>query len=111
MSVRSRSHVVGVGVGVAPTSVAPTSVAPTSVGLESRLAQVLSVGQRTFGHQTDATGGKQKKPGPSGRQTPGLSWRQKQKMLQAGEGLRHLCTVSCFLSMLRQVQVLVKASE
>ena len=56
MSVRSRSQAVGV---------APAGVAPTGVGLESRLAQVLTVGQRTFGPQTDATG---VKPGVSGRE-------------------------------------------
>jgi len=57
MSVRSRSQVISVApAGVAPAGVAPISVAPTGVGLESRLAQVLTVGQRTFGHQTDATG-------------------------------------------------------
>lgn len=52
MSVRSRSQAVGVG------------VAPAGVGLESRLAQVLTIGLRTFGHQTDATG---MKHGSSGR--------------------------------------------
>lgn len=51
MSVRSRSQAVG--------------GAPTGVGLEARLAQVLAVGQRTFGHQTDGTG---VKPGLSGRE-------------------------------------------
>lgn len=49
MSVRSRPQAVG--------------GAPTGVGLEARLAQVLAVGQRTFGHQTDGTG---VKPGLSG---------------------------------------------
>jgi len=65
MSVRARSQAVGV---------APAGVAPTGVGLEARLAQVLAVGQRTFGHQTDATGVK-----------PGLTGRQKRdQMLEKG---------------------------
>ena len=42
------------------------------VGLESRLAQVLTVGQRTFGHQTDATGVK-----------PGLTGREKREQMLA----------------------------
>jgi len=56
MSVRPRSQAVG--------------GAPTGVGLEARLAQVLAVGQRTFGHQTDGTGVK-----------PGLSGREKREKL------------------------------